>query len=66
MVGKGGLSLFKGFREDFTKDLALEGRLVDQVRVCQEVKPLRRVQQRMTECTKWQGKYSGLWGLEVA
>lgn len=51
-MGEDDLNLFKGSREDFTKDLAFEGRLEDQVRVCQEVEPLGRVQQRMTDCTK--------------
>lgn len=45
----------EGFREDFTKDLACEGRFEDQVRVCQERKSLGRIQQRMTGCAeKWQ------------
>lgn len=54
MLEKDDLNLFKGSREDFTKDLVFEGRVEDEVRVCQEVKPLERTQQRMTECTKWQ------------
>lgn len=33
-MGKNDLNLFKGPREDFTKDLAFEGRVEDEVRVC--------------------------------
>lgn len=45
MIGEDGLNQ-KGFREDFSKDLAFEGRFEDQFRVCQELKPLERVQER--------------------
>lgn len=54
-----------GFREDFTKDLAFEGRFEDQVGVCQELKPLGRAQKRTTGCAvKWQQeKHGGPWEL---
>lgn len=46
------VSVFKGLREDFTKDFAFEGRLEDQVRAGQEGKPSSA---EKTECTKvWQ------------
>lgn len=65
-MGEDYLNLFKGSRKDFIKDLASDGRLEDQVRVCQEFIPLGRVQQRVIKCTKWQrGKAWWLWELEA-
>lgn len=65
-MGENDLNLLKSSRKDFRKDLASEGRLEDPVRVCQELTPLGRAQQRVIKCTKWQrGKAWWLWELQA-